>query len=94
MSPAFKLIRADQHGAAVRLSRDQVQDFAASWPCFGEVRHALEFAFDSRGDLVDVSGDAGLDERGVLALVTDTQSAIFMAGYCPQWAFRFDGVSQ
>ncbi len=55
----------------VTVSRREVEDFAARWPCFGTAR-ALSFTFDGGGGgLVDLAGDRGMDAGGVAALSED-----------------------
>jgi hypothetical protein len=69
-------MRCFNQGAFVRVtvSEREVYEFARRWPCFGD-RRALSFTFDTRnGDLVDLSGDSGMDESGVLALAEDAQN--------------------
>lgn len=69
-------MRAHDHGAFVRVtvSENEVDDFADHWPCFG-VRRALSFTYDKKsGDLVDLLGDDGMDEAGVLALSHDASN--------------------
>lgn len=59
---------------SVYVSKREVYDFARRWPCFGKVR-ALWFQFDKRnGDLVDLTGDAGMDGNGVAALADDAKA--------------------
>ncbi len=58
----------------VTVSEREVYRFARRWPCFGDSR-ALSFTFDTRnGDLVDVSGHAGMDGNGVAALADDAKA--------------------
>lgn len=51
-----------------------LEAFARRWPCFGEPSGPLAFTFAASGDLIDVEGDAGLDESAVLALSYDAQA--------------------
>jgi len=57
----------------VSLSKRDVETFAARWPGFGPCR-AMSFEFASNGDIVDVTGNMGMDESGVLALSYDAQA--------------------
>lgn len=56
----------------VFVSRREVAAFAECWPCFGPKR-PLRFAFDAKGDLVDIAGDSGMDGAGVSALAEDAK---------------------
>ncbi|MCR4302122.1 MAG: hypothetical protein NUV51_10965 [Sulfuricaulis sp.] len=61
---------------SVNISRREVEDFAERWPCFG-ARRAIWAQFDKRnGDLVDLSGDVGMDGGGVIALLQDAQESV------------------
>ncbi len=69
-------MKARDLGAYVRVtvSAREVEEFARRWSCFGP-RRALGFTLEKRsGDLVDVSGDRDMDERGVLALSHDANN--------------------
>jgi hypothetical protein len=60
---------------SVNISAREVEDFAARWPCFGS-RRAIWAQFEKRnGDLVDLQGDSGMDQSGVLALLQDAQQS-------------------
>ena len=60
---------------SVNISAREVEVFAQCWPCFG-TRRAIWAQFDKRnGDLVDLQGDSGMDESGVLALLQDAQQS-------------------
>jgi hypothetical protein len=66
-------MRAFDQGALMRVtvSAAEVYSFAQTWPCFGPCR-ALSFVFDREyGDLLDLHGDSGMDDHGVLALAED-----------------------
>ncbi len=70
------MFRKRDLGAYVRVtvSESGVCDFARRWPCFGDVP-PVGFTFDKgSGDLVDVSGDGGMDEAGVGALADDAKA--------------------
>ena len=72
-------MRYHDNGAfySVSISAREVQDFARRWPCFGDTR-AIWVQWDLAGNLVDIEGDTGMDESGVLALAADAQ----------RWAFK------
>lgn len=77
-------MRAYDQGCFVRVtaSKREVEEFARRWPCFGDVR-AMSFTFERKsGDLVDLTGDRGMDGAGVAALADD----------CLDYAFRTIGV--
>jgi hypothetical protein len=58
----------------VTVSRNEVQKFAQSWPCFGK-RRELWFEFEKRnGDLVGLHGDRGMDGTAVSALADDAKA--------------------
>lgn len=68
-------MRVHDIGAFFRVtcSESDVEEFARRWPCYGARRPvAFEFHKES-GDLVDVTGDSGMDESGVRALSEDAQ---------------------
>jgi len=70
-------MRFKDNGAfySVNISRREVEDFAARWPCFGPHR-AIWAQFDKRnGDLVDLEGDSDMDGGGVVALLQDAQES-------------------
>lgn len=52
----------------------ELREFAARWPCFGEVKTDLTATFADNGDLADIDGDEGLDDSGVLAVLDDMKS--------------------
>lgn len=57
----------------VRVSRKEVSDFRANWPCSRLPDRAITFEFDARnGDLVDVTD--GVDGDDALALSYDAQA--------------------
>jgi hypothetical protein len=67
-------MKAELNGTClgVILAPDEVNEWAARWPCFGSATRPLELQFDARnGDLLDVDGDDGLDGAGVVALCQD-----------------------
>ena len=70
-------MRAYDNGCFFTVTCDEhdVRDFAAKWPCFGNVRNYW-FQFDKRnGDLVDTNHkDGETDGGGIVALSHDAQA--------------------
>jgi hypothetical protein len=67
-------MRVELHGTSFTavLEPAEVNEWALAWPCFGRTDKPLEAQYDARnGDLLDVDGDDGLEERGVVALLED-----------------------
>jgi hypothetical protein len=78
------ILRAGKSGAVVSISQDALAEFARKWPCFGNTEgRRVTAEFDSRGDLVDIDGDEGLDGSGMCALLDDVQALILRA--TPTW---------
>lgn len=61
---------------AVSIPADSVAEFARRWPCFGEPAR-LFAEFDTRGELVDLSGDDSMNGEGVAALLDDVRQLLF-----------------
>lgn len=81
----FTLLHAGAtSGASASIGMTGLRDFASAWPCFGDITGKRLFAsWDSKGDLVDVQGDDGLDGVGVAALLDDVQRRILQL--VPDW---------
>ena len=73
-------MRAFDNGSlySVSVSRREVEDFKALWPCSGLPDAAVTFQFDKRnGDLVDITSRVGSDRwdgSAALALSQDAQA--------------------
>lgn len=69
-----KLIHRASNGRCEFLADTvELAGFGAVWPCFGPIRRDLRFTLDCIGDLIEIDGDAGLDENGVSALISDAR---------------------
>ena len=60
-------------GYAVKVSRQEVEAFAETWPCCRLPRRAITFYFNNNGDLVDLYPD-GVDGPEAVALSEDAQA--------------------
>lgn len=70
------ILRYTDGRLTVTIPADDVEAFAVSWPCFGDVQDDTKITADfaPNGDLEDLDGDGGFDERGVLALLEDVKA--------------------
>ena len=69
-------MRAARHGDyfSVTATRDDVDDFAAQWPCSGLRSRSVWFQFDRHGDLVDTNDQTqhpNADGSALVALCED-----------------------
>jgi hypothetical protein len=68
------VIRRADGGCVAIVWPSAVNEWARAWPCFGYAKRRVVATFDGRGDLVDLAGDKGLDESGMVALLADMQA--------------------
>ncbi|SFJ47614.1 hypothetical protein SAMN03159338_1498 [Sphingomonas sp. NFR04] len=62
-------------GLSAFIPAADIMAFAIHWPCFGFVASSdvITASWAPNGDLQDISGDFGFEERGVAALIKDAE---------------------
>lgn len=81
--PSVNLISAGSaSGATIVLAEDYMEAFMSRWPASGLEPEAIEFSFDTMGNLIDM--DSEQDGPAMLALSHDAQAICIAMGKMPE----------